>query len=131
MKEFKSYFKQGMPEKKKPKPLKRTPLKKVKKKTGEKEIFESIAESREWVCFVTGEKLYELKPTQFGHVLPKALNKYPHFKLKPENIVLLSDWAHYQWDFGVRYELKKDPRWDKMFKLEAELKTEYKQLYGK
>lgn len=131
MKEFKSYFKQGMPEKKKPKPLKRTPLKKVKKKTGESEVFAEIAAEREWICFVSGETLRELKPTQFAHVLPKALNRYPKFKLHKPNIVLLSDWAHYQWDFGIRYELKKDPRWDKMFKLEEQLKQEYKQLYGK
>lgn len=122
--------KKGMPEKKKPKPLKRTPLKKVKKKTGEKEVFESIAESREWVCFVTGEKLYELKASQFAHVLSKAPNKYPKFKLLDRNIVLLSDWAHRKWDFSPRSELT-EPIWDKMKALESVLKTEYKLLKNK
>lgn len=120
--------KKGMPPKKERKPLKRTPLKKGKKPTGEKQVFTSIAESREWKCFVTGEILHALKPTQFAHVISKAENKYPKYKLNPDNIVLLSDWAHYQWDFGVRSELKKDKRFDKLFTLEQELLNEYKSV---
>lgn len=107
------------------KPLKRTAIKKSFKATGEKELFENIATSREWICFVTGEKLWELKPTQFAHILPKALNKFPRYKLFEKNIVLLSDWTHRQWDFAPRSELKKDDRFDKLFKLEAELKQQY------
>jgi hypothetical protein len=103
----------------------------IKKATGEKELFEQIAIEREWKCFVTGQTLWELKSSQFSHVLPKALNKFPLFKLNPDNIVLLSDEAHRLWDFGSREELKKDSEWDKMFKLEAELKKQYKKLYGK
>jgi hypothetical protein len=118
--------KRGMPPKKERKSLKRTALKKGKKPTGEKEIFTSIAESREWKCFVTGEPLHELKSTQFAHVLPKAENRYPKFKLYEKNIVLLSDYAHYLWDFGARSELKKDKRFERLFKLEAELLEEYK-----
>lgn len=128
MSNFRPYPKQGMPPKKKRKPLKRTPLKKGKKPTGEKQVFQEIAESREWKCFVTGEILHELKPTQFMHVLPKALNKYPLFKLYEPNIQLASDKVHYAWDFIPRSELKTNPMWDKLFKLEAELLEEYKQL---
>src|SRR6478609_1320964 len=88
--------------KKPKKALKRSAIKKKVKVTGEREIFESIAASREWICCVTGEKLWELKPSQFLHVLPKALNRCPKYKLYPKNIVLLSDWAHRQWDFAPR-----------------------------
>jgi|SRR3990167_3964628 len=123
--------KKGMPEKKGKKPLKRTALKKVKKKTGEASIFEEIAEEREWKCIVTGEILRELKPIQFLHVLPKALNKYPLMKLHKPNIVLASDSVHYAWDFSPRSELRKDPRFDILFELEAELKEEYKLLKTK
>lgn len=123
--------KSGIPKKKKKKFLKRTPLNKVKKKTGEKEIFEEIAEEREWICFVSGVALRELKPQQFAHVLPKALNKYPLFKLYKKNIILLSDEMHYQWDFVERSRLMRDDRFNELFKLETILKEEYKHLKSK
>lgn len=99
--------------------------------TGEAELFEEIASEREWICFVTGQPLRELTPTSFMHVLPKALNKYPKFKLHKPNIQLVADEIHYKWDHTPRSECRKDPRFDKLFKLEEELKTEYKKLYGK
>lgn len=117
--------KKGMPPKKERKPLKRSPIKKKFKSTGEREIFAEIAEEREWVCFVTGEKLWELTPTQFMHVLPKALNKYPKFKLYAKNIVLASNSVHYKWDFTPRSELRKYQQFDKLFELEEELKSQY------
>ena len=106
----------------------RKPLFKPKKGTGEAEVFAEIAEEREWICFVTGRHLSGLTPTQFMHVLPKALNKYPLFKLYKPNIQLASDEVHYAWDFKPRSELRKDRRFDKLFELEAELKEEYKNL---
>ena len=120
--------KTGMKPKKEKKPLKRTPIKKKHSSTGQSDVFEIIAEEREWVCFVTGEILRELTPTQFMHVLPKALNKYPLYKLYPANIVLATNEVHYKWDHTPRSELKKDPRFDKLFKLEAELKQQYPKI---
>jgi len=96
--------------------------------TGESEVFESIAETRDWVCFVTGERLNELTPTQFMHVLPKALNKYPKFKLYEKNIVLASNDTHFKWDHTSRSELRKDPRFNALFDLEEQLKEEYKTI---
>lgn len=113
----------------KPSPPKaRKPIFKPKKGTGEAEVFAEIAEEREWKCFVSGNSLVQLTATQFMHVLPKALNKYPLFKLYKKNIQLASDEVHYAWDFKPRSELRKDPRFDKLFALEEELKQEYKQL---
>jgi len=100
----------------------------IREATGEKELFEEIASEREWVDYVTEERLWRLTPTQFLHVLPKALNKYPLFKLYKKNIVLGSDETHFKWDKVPRSELKKDPRFDKLFALEAELIEEYKTL---
>lgn len=111
--------------KKSPKPIKRSPLKKERKVTGERNVFEEIAEEREWICFVTGEKLWELKPSQFLHVLPKALNRFPKYKLYKENVVLASDLVHRMWDFAPRSEVKKDKRFNKLFALESELKAKY------
>lgn len=107
------------------------PLSKLRKPSGEKRVFEEIAEEREWICIVTRQVLRELKPTQFMHILPKALNKYPLFKLHKKNIVLASDEVHYKWDFTPRSELRKDPQFDVLFELEAELIEEYKQLKTK
>lgn len=128
MKEWRPHFKEGQKPKKQPKPLKRTPIKKNFKATGEKEVFEEIAIEMEWTDFVTGEKLWQLTPTQFIHVLPKALNKYPLFKLYKKNIVLGSNETHFKWDKVPRSELRKDPQFDKLFELEAELKEEYAEL---
>jgi len=102
-----------------------------KKPTGEREVFAEIASERDWRCYVTGVELKELKASTFAHCLPKALNKYPLFKLYKPNIVLLADEIHYAWDFKPRSELKKDPRFDKLFALEEELKEEYKLLKSK
>ena len=99
-----------------------------KKGTGQAEIFEEIAAEREWVCFVTGTRLFQLTATQFAHVLPKALNKYPLFKLYKPNIQLVTNEAHYLWDHTPRSELRKDKRFDKLFELEEQLKEEYKLL---
>lgn len=101
---------------------------KTKTPTGEREVFAEIASERDWRCFVTGVELTELKASTFAHVLPKALNKYPLFKLYKPNIQLVSDDVHYAWDFKPRSELKKDPRFDKLFELEEQLKEEYKNL---
>lgn len=128
MSEFRPQPKQGMPAKKEKKLLKRTRIKYKKKDSGQIDIFTDIAETREWFCFVTGVKLWQLTATSFAHILPKALNKYPLMKLDPRNIVLLSDEAHFAWDHTPRSDLKNKPEWDKMFKLESELKEIYKTL---
>lgn len=117
--------KKGTPEKKPKKPLKRSPIKRKYKPTGEADVFAEIAEEREWVCFVTGQPLRELTPTQFMHVLPKALNKYPEYKLYKPNIQLVINEVHYNWDHTDRKAIRADKRYDKLFKLEKELKENY------
>lgn len=109
----------------------RKPIFKPKKGTGQAEIFAEIAEEREWICFVTQKSLMELTATQFMHVLPKALNKYPLFKLHKPNIQLATNEIHYLWDHTPLSELRKDRRFDKLFALEEQLKNEYKLLKTK
>lgn len=103
----------------------------IRQSTGEAQIFEQIAEEREWICFVTGEKLWELTASNFIHVLPKALNKYPKMKLYKDNIVLGTAGVHFKWDKSPRSELREDRRFDKLFALEAQLKEEYKSISTK
>lgn len=129
MKEFKSYFKEDPKPKKEKRPLKRTRIKYKKKDTGQISVFEDIAESRDWVCFVTGKRLNQLTATNFGHVLPKALNKYPLYKTFEKNIVLVTDEIHFLWDHTPRSELlAKEPRFQKMFELEDKLKAQYPKI---
>lgn len=119
--------KEGMPPKKAKKALKRSPIKKKFKKTGESIIFEEIAAERDWKCFVTGSKLPHLSATSFMHILPKALNRYPKMKLYKPNIVLVRDDIHYAYDFMPKSTLV-EPYWDKVWELQAELLNEYRKL---
>lgn len=99
----------------------------VKKATGESDLFADLSAERDWVCFVTGTRMNHLTPTSFLHVLPKALNRFPLFKLNPKNIVLALDEIHHRWDHTPRSTLT-EPYWQKLFDLEAELKLEYENL---
>jgi len=109
------------------KPLKRTALTYKREPTGELPLMQSMWDNmKEHKSFVSGEKIHVFNVRNFAHVLPKAQNRYPKFKLYPDNIVLLTYEEHFLWDNGSREDLRKLPEWDKMFKLEAELIEEYK-----
>lgn len=107
----------------------------IKVASGELDVFEAKVNSlpdHETRCFRCEKRIAVLTPHNFAHVLAKG--KYPLFRLNPENIVLLchsfiaddegNQGCHYSWDFKPRSELTADG-WDKMFKLEAELKATY------
>jgi hypothetical protein len=117
--------------KKAPKALKRTALTYKRKPTGELEIFQEIWNERPHESFINRESISYFDVSLFAHVLAKAQNRFPHFKLYKKCIVLITREQHYQWDNGIREDLEKLPEWDKMFKLEAELKEEYALLYAK
>ncbi len=101
--------------------LKRTAIKKkVKEPTGEKEVFLQIWNERPHVSQVSGDPLGE-EPNVwfFAHLLGKKA--YPRFKLKKENIFLMTPDEHLEYDCG-------DPEgseWDKVYQLKEELKIEY------
>lgn len=99
-----------------------------KKATGEKEIFKEIAETQEHSCFVCGRTIGELTVSNFAHILPKALNKYPLFKLNIDNIKLFChdsySSCHHRFDKEPRSSLT-EPMWQKVFELEKQLKEEY------
>ena len=109
------------------KQLKRTPLTYKRKVTGEGELMRGMWDSMdEHKSFINGERIHEFNVGNFAHVLPKAQNRYPKFKLYEDNIKLLTFEQHFLWDKSSREDLRKLPEWDKMFKLEAELIEEYK-----
>lgn len=104
-----------------------------RKPTGERVLFDVIFNTRPQVSCVSGESLASYKDTElyvnlFAHVIPKAKNRYPMFKLYDRNIALLTPQEHEQWD-DRRWEVENDPRWQCMFALEEILKEEYAQLH--
>lgn len=114
------------------KPIKKKQIQYRRKRTGEKEVFESIWNAlEEKTCFVCGRQIGEPSASNFGHCIPKALNKYPLFKLNPENIKLLChdsyNSCHHRWDHTPRSSLK-ESMWKKMFDLEKKLIEDYKNL---
>ncbi len=114
-----------------PKPEKKIKVKKqyryVKKATGEKAVFEEIWNERPHISQISGEPIIDPTPTNFLHVLPKAQNKYPLFKLNKQNIILGTEDNHYDWDHN-RAGIQNDPAWQWVFELEASLKEQYSKL---
>lgn len=105
----------------------RKPLKKkLKKATGEAELFKEIwndLEVEERVSFVTGFSLpdqHEMRTYYFSHVLSKGSR--PELRLVKENIVLMTLREHQQWEFE-KHKIKNDPQWKKVFDLAEKLKT--------
>ena len=93
------------------------------------DVFHEIWEEREHVSFIDGSYLGDdLNVCFFSHILSKALNKYPKFKLYKKNIVLMTFDQHFKFDHQPRSHIADLPEWQKLFALEEELKEEYKLL---
>lgn len=121
-----------IPQKMVRKPIKKKPIQYRRKRTGEAEVFEEIWNAlEEKTCYVCGRQINEPTASNFAHILPKALNKYPLFKLNPDNIKLFChdsySSCHHRFDKEPRSTLK-EPMWKKVFELEEKLKEEYKLL---
>lgn len=117
-----------------PKPEKIVKTKKAykynRKPTGEKQIFLEIWNERPHSSQISNDHIPSPTPSNFLHVLPKALNKYPKLKLDKQNIILATEQEHHFWD-NQRYIIKDDPQWSFMFELEQTLIKKYKLLYSK
>lgn len=100
-----------------------------KEPTGEKQVFELIWKERPHKSQISGEAIKEGGAENFLHVLPKAQNKYPEFKLLKQNIVLGTAEEHDIWDKARHKAVGK--KWDYMYAVEYALKIKYKDLYGK
>jgi hypothetical protein len=82
-------------------------------------MFWEIWNERKHKSEVSGLPLGAFDIRYFSHVLTKAA--YPKFRLKKENIVLMTPEEHFSWEFDDR----KDPKFAKVIELESELKREY------
>lgn len=104
--------------------------------TKEMEMFVSIWQNGPHVSFISGIPIPYMNPRNFAHVLPKGLNKYPHYKLNPENIALLTDKEHHVFDNGDIVDRENYSRkypqtnWDKLYKLQEILKMRYQEEFG-
>lgn len=104
-------------------------LSRYKKPTGEKPMFENIWNSRPHKSEISETPIPEPSPFNFLHVIPKGQNKYPKFKLYEKNIVLGTYDEHHIWDNARHLADPEDPKWARMYALEAVLIQEYKIKY--
>jgi len=127
------------------KPKKRIKRITTNKGTEQRDLFLSLWSTREKVSYLSGKPLAHLEGYKdnkelaglfysiFAHVLSKALNKYPKFRLEPTNIIFLSPEEHTLLDHGTEDQRKKYAKdnncnWDKVYSLREELKEKYKNL---
>ena len=96
--------------------------------TGEAQMFLEIwedLEPEERNSFISLRPLgdrHEMRTFYFAHVLGKG--NYPKFRLRKDNIVLLTFEEHKIWDTR-RWEVRDNPLWKKLFDLEEKLIAEY------
>lgn len=86
-----------------------------------------------FVSFLTGRQVKErpgslLFVNCFAHVLPKG--SYTHYKMNPENIVILSPEEHHLFDFGSEEQRQKYAEvnkcdWSGLYELRDRLKEKY------
>lgn len=108
---------------------------KQKLTTGEGDIFEKLFDERENISFISGVKIDNISHMNCAHILSKAQNKYPKFKLNPDNIVFLTTYEHFLFDHGnaslrEQYRVKMKAYgvivdWGKLFSKAEELKKKY------
>lgn len=115
------------PKKKRPRiPLKRSPVKPKRSKTGELAVMRLIVEHRGSKSEITGEPIYNITVSSMMHILSKK--QYPKFRLYEKNILIVTPHQHYLFDFTPHSDLRLLPEWEKVFKLRDELIEEYKNL---
>jgi hypothetical protein len=93
--------------------------KKPRKPTGELEVFKEIWEERPHVSEVSGLTIYRFDIRCFSHILTKGA--YGRFRLKKDNILLVTPEEHNQWEFGDRSQ----PKWEWVKGRAEALKEEY------
>jgi hypothetical protein len=98
-------------------------ISKVRKPTGEMEVFQKLWEERPHTCFVSGNQL-EFSHYICFHILGKGA--YPKYRLNPDNIIFVSREYHDDWHSMTKPELiKKDCDWQKVFDIYDTLKERY------
>lgn len=109
------------------KPIQRTPLSKTFTSSGELPLFKELWLRLERKSFVSGKPIREFHPIHFAHVVPKST--YPHLRLAPINIVLLTEEEHRLYDQGTdaqrgKYALENaGTNWNPLYELRDKLRS--------
>lgn len=124
---------------KKDKPIKKTPIKRNYKPTGEGILFKGIIETRRNYSFLSGLYITEIDGTIDHNNCHHVLNKkdYPDFRLYDRNIILITIYEHHLIHNGTEEQREiyvKDVmsvygvvvHWEKLELLKKELINEYK-----
>jgi len=85
------------------------------------EFFMEIWSERDHYSEISGEPLYEFSPVYFSHLVTKGSR--PDLRHNKDNIVLMTFDEHREWEFGDRDKLRKDKKWNKVFKQFEKLKS--------
>jgi len=102
----------------------------------EKTMYKYILSTRGSRSFISGLDIKNPKPINFAHVLPKAINQYPHFRLNPKYCILVTDYEHFLIDNGTealrnKYaEENSNVNWEEFYTLKEQALKEYKEKYG-
>lgn len=120
----------------KPTPIKRSPIRRKHKPTGEKKVFDRIWEKRSHRSELSGRSVQQFENTDwyknlFAHILSKLM--YPKFRLKEQNIMIVHPDEHTLLDQGTEagrreYEVKYNMSFQPFYDKQKELKNEYKNL---
>lgn len=100
----------------------------------EMDMYVHIWNTRPHVSWLTGRPV-QFHPACFLHVLAKGLNKYPHYRLNPDNVILGTRHEHHLIDNGTSVQIEKYKKENPNFAIEAfdmkkqKLKTEYLSKY--
>ena len=99
------------------------------------EMFKSIWDNNDHVSYLSGLPILISENTDlwfsiFAHVLSKAQNRYPEYKLYAKNIVMLTPFEHNLYDQGTimqraKYAELHNCSWNKLTALAEELKQQY------
>lgn len=103
------------------------------KPTGEKALFDIIAQNRPLISFLSGKDLTQFIETKFyvnlfAHLLNKG--QYKFYRLNPVNIILLTPYEHHLLDHGTaeqreKYAKENNCDWNKIYHLRDALKEQY------
>lgn len=88
--------------------------------TGEKEVMWRVWQKHDHFCEVCEEQLLHFNPANCAHILNK--NKYPLYRLNPDNIAILCLTCHAIYDQAPH---KMDERFIHLLNKESKLKREY------
>lgn len=100
--------------------VKKTPVVRRRKPTGELDVFKSIASSIEGsvVCACCKKGIANLGPINFSHVVPKSIA--PGLRLDKRNIWICCTECHHEWEFGDRNQEKFKEKNEQAEKLKQE-----------